>query len=337
MAAGISTAGLPIKDRPSIMPGITYHEIATARNSAYLHTGDVVLTQKQPTFNFSCPVTAYILADMLYSLWQSIVSEAVGDPFIKVFTPAIATMKSVDRATVVSGVGYPHCLDVFQIRDAATGTDDDFQLVSGVVSEITIAMQDGLWHMTVNMHGFDHDQKALDYSGTVTPAGDMATAGKKYLANAFWKLTGASTANQVQDFSLVLRNGLGVFNYNMGVPQSMLLTSQVQSCELTLGVPCDVAEARSLVTNGDPAASPFVPGVLTPTASTFILYGPRTTSDTPAAADDIAITVRGHISSITPATGSDQMLTNVTIKGTYDGSNPPVSISLADGADRVWT
>lgn len=335
LAASTATTGLQIKDRPSINPGITLHEVATARNAAYLHTGDVVMTGKAPSFGFSCPVSAYVLADFLYALFQNIVSEAAGTPFIKVFTPAIATVKAIDSGTAVSAASYPHCLDIFQLQNGAAGTDDDFQLISGIPSEITIAMQDGLWHMTATVLGFDSDIKALDYTGPVTNGGNIATAGKKYLANAFVKI-GGQPAN-VQDFSLTIRNGLAMFPYNKGVPQTALLTSQIQSCELTLGVPYDVAETRSLITNADPSATPYAAGTLTPSAMVFILYGPNSSADSPSAADDIAITVRGHVSSITPATGTDQVLTNVTVRATYDGSNAPVSITLADSTDRSWT
>lgn len=332
LASNTATTGLQIKDRPSINPGITYHETPTARNAAFLHTGDVVLTQKMPTFSFSCPVSAYVFADFVFALFQNIVSEAT-TPFGKVIAPAIGTMKSIDVGAIVS-TEIPHCLDIFQLHSGAAGTDDDFQLISGVPSEITVAMQDGLWHMTVAMAGFDADFKALDYTGTVTAGGTMATAGKRYLANMYVKIGGVES--NAQDVSLTMRNGLGVYNYAKGTPKSMLLSAPGMSATLTMNVPLDVAEARSLITLGDPSATAFVPGVLTPTQTAFIIYGPNSSSDAGTAADDVAITLRGHVQLTNAATGSDQVMTQISVNATYDGTNAPVSVGVCDSTNRAW-
>lgn len=332
LALSTASTGIQVKDRPSINPGITYHETPTARNTAFLHTGDVLLTTKQPTFSFTCPVSAFVLADFAFALFQNIVSEAT-TPFGKVIAPAIGTAKTIDfGATVTNEI--PHCLDIWQCVSGAAGTDDDFHLLSGVPSEITVSMADGIWSMTVAMLGFDADIKSVDYTGTVTAGGTMATAGKRYLANAFVKIGG--TVANVQDFSMTVRNGLAAYTYNKGTPQSMVLSATPMSAELTLGIPYDVAEARSMITNADPSATAFVPGVLAPTATAFIVYGPNSSSDAGTVADDVAITVRGHTTSITPASGSDQVLTNITVKATYDGTNAPVSFGICDSTNRTW-
>lgn len=336
LGASSASTGLPLTDRPSINPGVKYAELMTARNSAFMHSGDVLVAEKAPSFAFSCPLSAYILADLAYALFQNVVSEGVSTPFTKVIAAAINTPKDIDRGDVVSGVGAPHALDFWQLHNGAAGTDDDFQLVSGVPSELTISMQNGVWSIQATFLGFDSDVKALDYTGTVTMGATMATAGRRYLAGMFVNI-GATTLVNAQDISLTIRNGLAAFAYNKGVRQSMILASNGMSATLTMSVPYDIAETNSLITLGDPSATPYVAGVLTPTQTKFEIYGPNTSSLTATASDDIGITFRGHVALSEASSGSDQMLTKISANATWDGTNAPVSIALADASDRAWT
>jgi len=334
LALSTATEGLPILDRPSINIDIGWHDAQKARNHPLIGSADVTLITKMPKFSFSCPVTPYVLCDFVYALFNKISAEAVATPFKKDFIYA-STNVSIDKGgTAVSAVQFPHIFDIWRVNPGLTGTDQDEQLISAIPSQITFSIQNGLLSMAVDMVALDCDIKAVNYTGTLTKNWNNAS-GHKFCA--FTHLKVDTIAVPMQDFTMTVPNGVSVFPYNLGVPQTMILAGTPPRASGSFTIPMDKAAAEALWTEADPTATPFVAGPLQPTQSRFQIFGPRVGSDAVTTESDVLLDIRGYPKVLTPGGGADQQVTVIEIEPAFDGSNEPITISAADATDRAWT